>query len=75
MSPSQLLEEPDLSAMRPPIVVACVLSVSNGVGMGKDEFKLLMRKMPINGSNQQRPSKTYRAIIRPILSLKLSGTM
>ena len=57
------------------MVVACVVSMSNGDDMGKDEFKVLMRKMPIKGSNQQRPSKTYRAIIKPILSLKLSSTM
>ena len=74
-SPAQLLEEPDLSAMRTPAVVACMLfSVSNGVGVGEDESCLLMRTMPTKASIQQRPSKTYRAIITPKVTLS-SSTM
>ena len=75
MSPAQLVEEPDLSAMRPPAAVACLLSVSDGVGVGDDESCLLMRTMPIKASDQQRPSKNSRAIIKPKVMFKLSSTM
>ena len=60
--------------MRPPAVVAGMpFSVSNGVGVGEDESCLLMRTMPIKASIQQRPSKTYRAIIVPKVTLKFGS--